>query len=514
MITSDIILEKNGFNQSKFQASISSLNRSLQKQIISRPTYTILNKESAIAPELSQHIQKQDRESIKVPKEFNGPILWKDYLVPPKNQGNCGGCWSFASSGVLTDRYNLLTRNSPRLDLSPLRPIVCNIDAFNTYLYYQTPIEVLEEAETRGILSASCYGNTLLNAFRFLHVFGTTTNECNPYDASGPFYRPLTRFESDKDIPLCETISSTTKDMCSDYQMDIAIGRVYGTPARFFRFKVIYSVPNNEEAIKEEIYKWGPVATGFTVYPDFYEFDPKKEIYKWNGQGEEVGGHAVEIVGWGEENGVKFWWIKNSWGEEWAIGGYFKFYRGENNCQIEENVYAGIPGMFNLLDLYFQERFKNTNIIDSDKTLRNQIDLGGEGIVFGGIDPYTGFTRRALNYYPDLPRDNIFNIENLDIKNYIAGEVTSNIDDSISVSSLQKGIPKVTDPYKNDLPSLYFLPFLVGMYTGFIELPLLAILYVLFNIILLIGDLKGQILFLFAGIFVGWYLRKLFGFKN
>lgn len=45
--------------------------------------------------------------------------------------------------------------------------------------------------------------------------------------------------------------------------------------------------------------------------------------------GAKIGFHAVSIVGYGEEDGVKYWYVKNSWGGAWGGDrGYFKILRG------------------------------------------------------------------------------------------------------------------------------------------------------------------------------------------
>jgi len=149
------------------------------------------------------------------------------------------------------------------------------------------------------------------------------------------------------------------------------------------------------EAIQREILERGPVTTGYYMYPDFqYIFGQegmggqfykggnplgsKKNslIYMWNGEGENLGGHAITIVGWGtysykNENDNKtikipYWICLNSWGVGWGQsgfssyedrtglpedldgGGYFWMVRGLNNCDIGANVTAGQPDIKNI----------------------------------------------------------------------------------------------------------------------------------------------------------------------
>ena len=75
------------------------------------------------------------------------------------------------------------------------------------------------------------------------------------------------------------------------------------------------------EDIMYEVMTQGPVLALMEVTRDLFSY--KEGIYR-RLEAEVRGHHAVRIVGWGEEAGVRYWTVANTWGGAWGEGGLFR----------------------------------------------------------------------------------------------------------------------------------------------------------------------------------------------
>lgn len=406
------------------------MNEKLKSIIARNPTLTILRdanleieKKFATIPRLKDHI------NIEIPNFFDGRIVWKNFLTPVKNQGVCGSCWAFAGVSCLSNRFNIQSLGKINVDLSPTKLILCNFMGKEWEIKPpDTNPESLIGVNTLNLTASACTGNTLFDTWRYLYITGTSPEDCIPYNKkmTGEYsYNSLSDFSRDDFLPLCTNVSGPLGDMCYEVSFDNITGDEYGRPRRYFRCTYFYSIENDEISIMKEIYKWGPVSTGMIVYSDFYTYDSKNTIYDWDGVSVKTGGHAVEIVGWGEEKGVKYWIVKNSWGESWGKNGYFYIVRGKNLCDIENNVVVGIPDFFYPINYNINipldfagiqtEKFKDFRSFISNKT----------SITAGGIDSESGYTRRVIIKKPWLDLSPPIRISELpNWETFIAGKIS------------------------------------------------------------------------------------------
>lgn len=101
--------------------------------------------------------------------------------------------------------------------------------------------------------------------------------------------------------------------------------------------EIPYKVIKGERSILYHVAENGPVVVtiyatkNFKLYASgiFEDDECNDENY------EHLGTHAILIVGYGQEKGVDYWIISNSYGKEsWGEGGFGRIKRGENVCNI------------------------------------------------------------------------------------------------------------------------------------------------------------------------------------
>jgi len=165
-----------------------------------------------------------------------------------------------------------------------------------------------------------CQGGESLSTWEGLYKYGTVPESCLPFtghDAGCP-----TR---------CVTGEIITEEM-----------KV--RPSKYISLPWGKDDSSRVQAIQTEIMTNGPVWAGFWVFSDFKPFFKKnqKGIYTLGYHTTLEGGHAVRIIGWGTEGGMDYWLAANSWGKNHADNGVFKIRRGNNECNIEEEVSAGL----------------------------------------------------------------------------------------------------------------------------------------------------------------------------
>jgi hypothetical protein len=313
---------------------------------------------------------------ITIPKEFDGRTVWKDRLSKIQDQGQCGGCYSFAISGVLSDRFNILSGGQMNVQVSAADLILCLTDNQHLALeliLLKKDVKQFETQLTKAYADTACQGNTLYNAAIFTFLEGPTSEDCIPNSIVQ---------DDIQDTEFCFKLEGPDVDLCADQQ------RVQ----RYFRSKAVYTIGGatpklTEENIMYEIYKFGPVAAGFNVFEDFLEWQPTKEndIYTHpKKDSPAAGGHAIRIVGWGTKNGIDYWIIANSWSEKWGDKGYFKMQRNIPECELEKNVVSLLPDLPNI-------ELKDLNLINSFAT---QDDLKFR--LYNKVDPLTFYPPSAV----------------------------------------------------------------------------------------------------------------------
>jgi hypothetical protein len=264
--------------------------------------------------------------SVDLPKEWSWHKTGGNKIEDgSRNQGSCGCCWAMSFVSALGDRYAL------KYNISTPHP--------STMQLVSCGGPEIGKSISGGVLAqdqCGCGSNTWAAAL-WLEQGGTVGLEsCWPYstfNVNGAFV-----------APNCPKFDS---DCCSDCCGNPASKPKFSVKEGSTKFLVVaddshvVNVEATINAIKQDIMGNGPVVTTFWVPSDFAEWWQKNagttNIYKPSVPAPPIGtdGHSVVLSGWGIENGVGYWEMRNTWGSP----GFCRFAMATS---LDKNKWTGI----------------------------------------------------------------------------------------------------------------------------------------------------------------------------
>jgi len=250
----------------------------------------------------------------------------KGAVTPVKNQGYLGTCWAFSTVENLEGQLYLQSGN-----LTPLS------------------VEQLVECDgladpSRGYADCGEFGGWPYLAYEYLRTVGGifTDNEF-PYCSGIPYGDPgncmpcmppgySTKFCGNHSDLYCKP--GTTKGqrnggLCSKrggFAADVADWQ---------------AISPDEAEIKRHLVEVGPLSAALNAALLQFYYGGVYNPYDFLCDPDSLD-HAVLLVGYGTEDGVEYWIVKNSWGPEWGEDGYFRIARGTGKCGINTAVTTGL----------------------------------------------------------------------------------------------------------------------------------------------------------------------------
>jgi len=203
-------------------------------------------------------------------KKSKEEIDWRKHnaVTSVKNQGDCGGCWSFSAVGAIEGLW-AIKKN----------------EFFHKNLYNLSEQELIDCSESYG--NHGCEGGSMLSAFQYVKDNGICLEKDYTYTGEDG---------------QCQKENCESKVKISNYSL----------------------ISPNSESQLERAVQIQPVSVAIQANKRSFQFY-RSGIYSDLDCGYQLD-HGVLLIGYGYDKDLdmKYWIVKNSWGNQWGENGYIR----------------------------------------------------------------------------------------------------------------------------------------------------------------------------------------------